>query len=155
MLSLVVDSITTEWIVVVHQACGSGGSAMRERNRGVVALLVVLSVGLGLASRRYPGNLPPFVADYAGDTLWAATVFWCIALVRRRLGTGVVALSTLMFAFLVEFSQLYRAPWIDAVRGTPAGALALGSGFLWSDLVCHVAGVAVAAAVDVLLVRRT
>lgn len=128
---------------------------MRERNRGVGALLVAVTIGLGLASRRYAENLPTFLAEYAGDTLWAAMVFWGLALLFRRQGTGVLALFTLAIAFLVECSQLYHAPWIDAVRRTPAGALALGTGFLWSDLVCYSAGAAIAATVDVLLVRRT
>ena len=52
-----------------------------------------------------------------------------------------------------EFSQLYRAPWIDAVRATRLGALVLGQGFLWSDLWCYAAGVTLAAGIDWILAR--
>jgi len=52
----------------------------------------------------------------------------------------------------VEVSQLYRALWIDAVRGTTLGALVLGQGFLWSNFVCYVAGVGVWFLVDQLVV---
>jgi hypothetical protein len=45
-------------------------------------------------------------------------------------------------------SQLHHAPWIDAIRNTRPGALVLGYGFLWSDLACYVAGVAIAAGVE-------
>ena len=45
-------------------------------------------------------------------------------------------------------SQLYHAPWIDAIRDTLPGALVLGYGFLWSDLACYAAGVALGAGVE-------
>ncbi|MCA9130161.1 MAG: DUF2809 domain-containing protein, partial [Planctomycetales bacterium] len=44
-------------------------------------------------------------------------------------------------AFLVEFSQLYHASWIDSIRRTTLGGLVLGFGFLWSDLVCYGIGI--------------
>src|SRR5436190_19479696 len=124
------------------------------RNRAVLALLLVITVALGLASRRDPHAFPAFIAAYAGDTLWAAMVFWLLALVFRRQPTAILVVAALTIAFLVELSQLYHAPWIDTVRGTRLGALALGSVFLWSDLVCYSAGVALAAAIDVWMKRR-
>jgi len=63
--------------------------------------MVCLTIGAGLASRRYPEVLPIFVARYAGDTLWAAMVFWLIALVRRPLRTFVVAAISLTVSFAV------------------------------------------------------
>jgi hypothetical protein len=44
-------------------------------------------------------------------------------------------------SLLVEVGQLYHAPWIDTIRSTPIGGLALGHGFLWSDLACYAGGV--------------
>ena len=55
----------------------------------------------------------------------------------------------------VEVSQLYQAPWINALRATRIGALALGQGFLWSDVVCYALGVTLAVAVDSRIVRRS
>jgi hypothetical protein len=48
----------------------------------------------------------------------------------------------LTFAWGVEFSQLYRAPWIDAVRGTIPGRLVLGNTFKWLDLPAYAVGIA-------------
>ena len=45
------------------------------------------------------------------------------------------------FCFAVEMSQLYHAPWIDAIRDTRLGGLVLGHGFHERDLVCYGAGV--------------
>jgi hypothetical protein len=54
----------------------------------------------------------------------------------------VRAVISLGLAFLVEISQLYHAPWIDSIRQTTLGALVLGFGFLWTDLVCYSVGIA-------------
>ena len=118
----------------------------RPYGRGLALLAV--TIALGLATRRYPELFPAIVARYGGDALWAAMVFWLAALVRPAAATSRLALTALGISFAVECSQLYRAEWIDAVRATWAGALVLGQGFLWSDLVCYTVGVAVAAALD-------
>jgi hypothetical protein len=122
--------------------------AVRRRPRLVTAALLLATIAAGLASRRYPAWQPLLVARYAGDTLWAAMVFWILALVRPPGRTWTLGAAALGIAFADELSQLYRAPWIDAVRATRLGAIALGHGFLWSDLWCYTAGVALAAAVD-------
>ena len=123
------------------------------RSRLVTGALLLATIAAGLASRGYPAWQPVFVARYAGDTLWAAMVYWSLALVRPRSRTHILSAAALGIAFADECSQLYKAPWLDHVRATRLGALALGQGFLWSDLWCYAAGVALAAAVD-LGIRR-
>ena len=127
---------------------------MRARSIPLYMVLACLTIGAGLASRRYAEFLPGFIARYAGDALWATMVFWFLALAWRRAGTGRLAASAIVIAFAVEFSQLYRATWIDSIRETQIGALALGSGFLWSDLVCYAVGVCIAVVLDALLAGR-
>lgn len=123
------------------------------RSRSVYALLLVLTVAAGLGSRRYGAHLPPFVAAYAGDTLWALSVFLIVALLAPRRPTVWIAAVALALSYADEFSQLYRALWLDAVRATMPGALLLGHGFLWSDLACYTAGVAVGAGAELLALR--
>jgi hypothetical protein len=117
-------------------------------------VLASLTIAAGLASRRYPASLPGFVAQYAGDTLWAAMVFWILALIWRRAGTSRLAAATIVIAVAVECSQLYHSAWIDAIRLTPVGALVLGSDFLWSDLACYAVGTGVAAGLDAWITGR-
>lgn len=116
--------------------------------------LLAGTIGLGLATRRFPGAFPDVVARYGGDALWAAMVFWAAALWRRRAATLHLAMLALVVAYAVEASQLYRAPWLDSLRATRIGALALGQGFLWSDLASYAVGVSFAAGIDAVLVRR-
>ena len=97
---------------------------------------------LGLGSRRFGAYLPSFVAEYAGDTLWALMVFLGISVLAPRTRMSRRAAIALATAYLVEVSQLYHAPWINSLRHTPLGGLVLGFGFLWSDLACYTAGIA-------------
>src|SRR5689334_11361427 len=92
----------------------------------VYALLFCLTTALGLATRTYSQWFPSFVARYGGDVLWATMVFWLVALCMRRASTVFVAAITIGIACAVEVSQLYHAAWIDAIRATRIGALALG-----------------------------
>ena len=125
-----------------------------SRNRILYSVLVLLVVAMGLASRRYAAALPSFVAEYAGDTLWALMVFIGIGFLAPRWPSLRVAFAALAVAYVVEVSQLYHAPWIDVVRDTTAGRLVLGEGFLWSDFACYTAGVALGVALEMSLTRR-
>lgn len=124
-----------------------------DRERHVYALLCGLTIILGLASRSYRHFLPGFMAEYAGDTLWATMVFLGLAVMLPKKSTAALATTALAISFLVEFSQLYHATWIDSIRHTRLGALALGEGFLWSDLLCYTAGVCLALLIDLAVCR--
>lgn len=64
--------------------------------------------------------------------------------------TGIISLS---FCFVIEFSQLYHAEWIDQIRDTSLGGLVLGYGFLWSDsdIEAYTIGIAACAAIELLV----
>ena len=108
----------------------------------------MLTITLGLASRRFGSMLPAFIAQYAGDTLWATAAYFGFALVFVRWSVARLAIAAATFALTIEVSQLYHAPWIDSIRATTLGGLILGFGFLWSDLVCYAVGVVIAAVLD-------
>jgi hypothetical protein len=91
-----------------------------------------------------------FLSAYAGDTLWALALFLTICILFPGMQRVVVALLTIVLSFSVEFSQIYQAEWINAIRSTPIGALFLGVGFKWSDLPCYTVGCLMGATGDVL-----
>lgn len=125
-----------------------------SRNRAVYAALVGVTIAVGLASRRFGHALPPFVAAYLPDALYALMVFWLAGLLWARGSTARVAVAALLFCYAIETSQLYQADWINAVRHTALGGLVLGFGFLWSDIFCYSVGVASGAACELLAMRR-
>ena len=121
------------------------------RSRLVAVVLLLLTIGLGLASRRYRAELPEFIGAYAGDALWAMMVYWFAAIALPRARARTLATIAYGVSLAVELSQLYHAPWIDSIRAARLGALTLGRGFLWSDLICYAVGVALASVVDLAL----
>lgn len=82
---------------------------------------------LGLASRRYGSSSASFVAENAGDALWKASVYCGMGFCAPYAKIITRAAMTLGFAYTIEFSQLYHAPWIDSFRETTLVALVLGS----------------------------
>jgi hypothetical protein len=114
----------------------------------VYALAGSIVIGLGLGSRWETMALPPFVAKYAGDALWALLVFLGFGFLFTAQATWRVALLALAFSFAVEFSQLYHAPWIDHLRSYRLGSLVLGDTFGWGDLAAYTVGVASGAAAE-------
>nr|WP_246010321.1 DUF2809 domain-containing protein [Bacillus yapensis] len=126
---------------------------MNTKRQFVYFIAVVLVIILGLASRKYSNFLPTFLAENAGDTLWAMMVYFGFRLlfVGKRILTAV-SLSFL-FSFGIEFSQLYQADWINQLRATILGALILGKGFLLVDLIRYTVGIVLAAFLDKLSLK--
>lgn len=118
------------------------------RSRATLLALTTATIVLGLTTRRFRRSLPAAVGLYAGDVLWATMVYLLLAAIRPRASIRRLAIGTAAFALFIEVGQLYHAPWIDAVRDTRLGGLVLGFGFLWSDLACYAAGIALAVVID-------
>jgi hypothetical protein len=119
----------------------------RKRMTYLVGVLIVVALGLG--SRRFGTYLPAFIAEYAGDTLWALMMFLSLGLIAPCSFIWRRAAVALLVSYTVEVSQLYRAPWIEALRHTTLGGLVLGFGFLWSDLVCYSVGVGIGVLLEI------
>jgi glycopeptide antibiotics resistance protein len=126
----------------------------KPRSRVVQIALLMLVAICGLSSRKYASYLPRFLAAYTGDTAWTLAVFLAIGLLVPRLSTWSVAALALAISFTVELSQLYHAPWIDAIRDTTIGHLALGSGFDPRDMACYTMGTGIGLLIETLSTRR-
>jgi hypothetical protein len=111
------------------------------KRRIVYLLFAILTMLVGLASRRYRQHMPSFIGEYSGDVLWALMLFLLVSFVLAGRPLFQRCIISLVLALAVEVSQLYHAPWIDSIRNTTLGGLVLGFGFLWSDLVCYLVGI--------------
>lgn len=114
---------------------------MATREIGKSMLALNLTTGMGLASRHWD-LFPAFLGKYPGDALWALMVYLLIGLLGRKMSSSVVVTWALATCFVVEFAQMYHAPWIDSVRATRLGYLALGTTFNPLDLAAYTVGVA-------------
>jgi hypothetical protein len=114
---------------------------MKKRNRVWQAFYIVIVMILGLASRSFGELLPARLAAYSGDVLWGLMVFLIVGFLLPKQEILNSALTAIAFSTLIEFTQLYHAPWIDAIRSNRLGGLLLGYGFLWSDIACYAFGI--------------
>jgi hypothetical protein len=126
------------------------GTGTGSRGR-VFAGLALGTIVVGLFVHLRWESLGPIMRDVLGDVLWAAMIAWAIGAVAP----GVLLLRRSVAAYsacvVVEVSQLYHAPALDALRATRAGHLVLGSGFDARDLVAYAGGVATAAVLETIL----
>ena len=118
------------------------------RNRLVYILFFILTIFLGLASRRFSFLLPPWLAKNVGDILYAVMAFWLIGCFCPRLSTLRSAQAAVLFCFGIEFLKFVQTPWLAAARHSRLGALVFGVGFHTSNLVCYVIGVVLAALIE-------
>lgn len=112
--------------------------------------IICITIVLGLASRHFK-IIPLFV----GDILWATMVYFTVRFLFINKPVSFIATISLLFSFAIEFSQLYKAPWIDNIRPTLFGRLVLGATFNWGDMVCYAVGVGIGVLVDKYLLPRT
>jgi uncharacterized membrane protein YraQ (UPF0718 family) len=126
----------------------------RSRLNYVVAIAVTAAAGL-LSRSSLADHLPTLVRTYAGDTLWALAVFLVLGLIFAKAATARIAICAALISYGVELSQLYQAPWINAIRHTIPGALLLGFGFRWSDLICYSLGILVGAVAEYATRQKT
>ncbi len=123
------------------------------RNRVHYALFVLLVIGAGLFLRSRFCGAPPVIEKYGGDALWALVVFLGLGFLFPRAATFTLAVSALTISWGVEFFQLYRAPWLDALRATLPGKLILGSTFNLPDLPAYALGIGFGAMAELGLKR--
>jgi hypothetical protein len=127
----------------------------QQRSRITYSLLIIMVILLGLGSRHFARELPHWMALYLGDALWALMIFLMVGFLFPKASCLRIASLALAFSFSIECSQLYHATWIDAIRANKLGGLILGYGFLWSDLVCYLVGIAFGVVIEKLFfVRR-
>jgi Protein of unknown function (DUF2809) len=113
-----------------------------------IAIFSVIIIGLG--SRRYPQ-----LGKYPGDALWTIVVFLLLGFALPRVSTLKVTAIALFISYTVEFAQLYRAPWLVAIRSTTIGHLILGSDFGWGDLAAYTVGALIALVVETLITIKS
>jgi Protein of unknown function (DUF2809) len=96
-----------------------GSGIVNARRYYAVAFIGV--VALGLASRSHPGLFPALLGKYPGEALWALMVFCGLGFLNPWLPTLRLAVYALLISYVDEFSQIYQAPWINAVRDPYVG----------------------------------
>jgi hypothetical protein len=122
-----------------------------KRNRITYTILVMIVIVLGLLSRKFMNYFTDWINLFLGDALWALMVYLIIGTILNKIKIGRLAFYSIAFCYLIEISELYHAPWIDAIRNTTIGGLVLGFGFLWSDIMAYAIGVGLGVGIEYLI----
>lgn len=121
--------------------------------RVVYFLVTGVVLAAGYLSRRWSVR-GSFVHDYAGDAVWAAMIYFGFRMLLTKAPLKMAMAAALITTWFIEVTQLYQAPWLNAVRHTWLGGLVLGYSFLWSDLVMYSVGIVSAWWVDHLVSEK-
>jgi hypothetical protein len=115
--------------------------------RACLCLLILMS-GLALRGFGFGLGLPALVVKYGGSALWAAMVFFLVAMAASHWSRLTLALISAAIAIGVELFRLVHTPELDAFRLTTAGALLLGRVFSPWNMVAYGFGIAAGALLD-------
>ena len=122
--------------------------------RRTYTALALCTIVVGLVVHWYGTVLPRAARDVLGDALWAMMIVWLIGAVAPQKPIVARASLALVICWIVELSQAYHQQFLDSVRNTAIGQLALGSGFDVRDLGAYALGAAAALGLE-LATRRT
>ena len=124
----------------------------RHRKRTWYLLAFVVTIALGLASRRFPHLLPVALGKYPGDALWALMVFFGMGAIFNKVPSLQLGCGALAFSFGIEALKLWQTPWLVGLRHTTLGHLVFGHVFSWQNLVAYTVGVLAGLLVEALVV---
>lgn len=111
--------------------------------------IVFLSIiFLGILSRKIS-----FIPLWIGDFLYAVMIYFLVRIFLPFKKAYLIAFTSLLICYGIEFLQLYQAEWIVELRKTLFGRYVLGQGFLWSDILAYTFGITVSLAVEKIIFK--
>jgi hypothetical protein len=118
------------------------------RSRAIYVALALVTICVGLLVHLRGTGLDPVVRDMCGDALWATMIAWWIGALAPLATVTWRGVAAYAICAVVEISQAFHTPTLDAVRATRPGQLVLGSGFDPRDFVAYAIGVGAAVAIE-------
>ena len=119
--------------------------------RRFVATLLVIAGGVYLRLHGLAHHIPAFYVHYGYLALWAAMVYFLVALLLRSRPPNQILFVAALVCALVEASKLSHTPALDVFRLTLVGSWLLGKGFSYWNFLAYAVGLATAFGLDALL----
>ncbi|MGD0445992.1 MAG: DUF2809 domain-containing protein [Edaphobacter sp.] len=120
----------------------------RRHRRLLSAILLLITIPIGLAVRYLPLGLPWFLYKYLGSVLWAVALYWFLAALFPKLRPLTVAKLAILIATLLELTRLIPIASIDAFRQTLPGQILLGRFFSLKNIAAYILAIPLAATLD-------
>jgi len=124
-----------------RESAGSSvsGGLSRTRRRTLAFLLIVVPIGFALKFWAGPGQwwINNWGASFAYEAFFMGLALLVLDSPRR---IPAIAIGVCAGTVALEFLQLWKPPWLEAVRSTFVGRAVLGNAFSWSDVPAYPLG---------------
>lgn len=120
----------------------------------VIALACVIAGGVLIRGYGRGFKIPAFYVKYGGSVLWAAMIYFLVALLLRTRPQRQVLVVAALVCALVEALKLAHTPALDVFRMTRAGIWLLGKVFSRWNFLAYAVGLALALGLDALLIGK-
>ncbi|MEW6494714.1 MAG: DUF2809 domain-containing protein [Cyanobacteriota bacterium] len=114
-----------------------------QRLLTILSLLIVTP--LGFLSKSYTGLGDEWVNGFSGDILYE--IFWCLfifLLIPNKKTVTLAPVWVFGITCTLEFLQLWKNPFLNALRATFIGRTLLGTTFVWWDFPHYLSGCLIA-----------
>jgi len=104
----------------------------------IISLLIIIP--LGFATKFYHG----IYANWVNNSLCGVfyEIFWCLVIffIFFRLSPFRIVIIVFIVTSALEFTQLYKAPFLETVRKNFIGRMLIGNSFTWTDFLYYLIG---------------
>ncbi len=111
-----------------------------KKYRNIIFISLILTVTLGLATKFYEGMFAEWLNNSFSSIFYEACWILLVILIRPQLPPGLVAFWVFIVTSFLEFLQLWKQPFLQAIRATLIGRLLLGNTFVWWDFLYYILG---------------
>ncbi|NES07656.1 MAG: DUF2809 domain-containing protein [Okeania sp. SIO2F4] len=111
-----------------------------KKYRIIILICLIFTVILGLATKFYEGIFSEWLNNSFSSIFYEAFWIFLVIFIRPQLPPGLVAFLVFLVTSLLEFLQLWKPPFLQAIRATLIGRLLLGNTFVWWDFLYYILG---------------
>ncbi len=111
-----------------------------KKYRNLILICLILTVILGLVTKFYTGLFSQWINNSFSSIFYEAFWIFLVIFIRPKFAPGWVAFWVFIFTSCLEFMQLWKPPFLQAIRATLIGKLLLGNTFVWWDFLYYVLG---------------
>lgn len=111
-----------------------------KKYRNLILICLLIIVILGLATKFYQGVFAEWLNNSFSSIFYEAFWIFLVIFIQPRLTPGWVAFWVFIITSFLEFMQLWKPPFLQAIRATLIGRLLLGNTFVWWDFLYYILG---------------
>ncbi|NEQ72882.1 MAG: DUF2809 domain-containing protein [Okeania sp. SIO2C9] len=111
-----------------------------KRYRITILICLILTLILGFVTKFYQGLFSEWLNNSFSSIFYEAFWIFLVIFIRPRLQPGLVAFWVFIVTCFLEFMQLWKPPFLQAIRATLIGRLLLGNTFVWWDFLYYILG---------------